>query len=140
MENNLTGALKKDSYDLIDFLPETVEKGNGQFFKVEKYLLKHKEYIFKQYEAFFLKLYCYYDLQVEYKNKAYANPSCKKLVKLIGQCAKEEHLLQIFAGETDFVLSGDDLYITVYGLSDSSRELIERLAQSTGLFLRKRTL
>ncbi len=140
MENNLTSALKKESYDLIDFLPSPVEKGKGHYFKVEKYFHKHKDLIYAQYADFFLKLYCYFDLNVEYKDKEYANPSCKKLVKLVERCAKEEHLLQVYANTADFVLSGDDLYMTVYGLDDSMRSLVDELAKSSGLFLRQRTL
>lgn len=43
MNNNLTGYLPKENYELIDFLPLQVEKGKGHFFEVEKYLLKHRK-------------------------------------------------------------------------------------------------
>lgn len=139
MANNLTGNLPKDNYDLIDFLPLQVEKGKGQFFEVEKYLLKHPGKVFKRFTAFFLKLYCYHDLEADFKKKEYDNPKPAKLVSLIKESVKQDELLQIKAGNTVFLMTGSDLYITVYNLEEI-RSLVEAVASSEGLFIRNRTL
>lgn len=139
MKNNLTGYLPKDNYDLIDFLPLQVEKGKGHFFEVEKYFLKYKKKVFRRFIGFFLKLYCYHDLEIDYNKKEYSNPKPEKLVSLIKDAEKKDLLIQIKAGSTVFLLTGSDLYITVYSLEEN-RELIETIASSEGLFVRNRTL
>lgn len=138
--NSPTRLLKKDSYDLIDFLPEPVSKGKGNYFDVEKYLLKHAKRIQGHFIQFFLKLYCYMDFDIDYNKKEYSNPSPKKLVSLIEDSWDKQLLLQIKAGKLDFLLTGDDLYITVYGLDETTRPLVEKLAASENLFVRSRTL
>lgn len=140
MKNNLTDGLRKENYDLIDFLPCQVSKGKGHYFEVEKYLLKHRKEIFGKYAEFFLKLYCYCDFEIDFNKKEYSNPSPKKLKKLIMECAQKQLILQIYVGETDFLIAGDELYITVFGLDDNLRELVEKTAGSVGLFLRNRTV
>lgn len=52
---------------------------------------------------------------------------------------KHDELLQIRAGNTVFLITGSDLYITVYNL-DEIRPLVESVASSEGLFIRKREL
>ena len=140
MKDSPTRLLKKDSYDLIDFLPEPVSKGKGNYFEVEQYLLKHGKKIQGHFIQFFLKLYCYMDFDVDYNKKEYSNPSPKKLASLIKDSWNKQLILQIKTGKLDFLLSGDDLYITVYGLDETTRPLVEKLAASENLFVRSRTL
>lgn len=140
MKNNLTEMLPKDSYELIDFLPFQVEKDQGHYSDVEPYLRNHqKKKIFKRYTNFFLKLYCYCDLEVDDQKKEIENPKPKKLIKMIQNSVKNDGILQIRAKDTVFLITGSDLYITVYN-PNPIRDLIKALADSEGLFLRKREL
>lgn len=106
MENNLTSHLPKDSYDLIDILPLPIDPQGGKFAEVQKYLLRKPKKVAKRFAGFFLKLYCYHDLEIDFNTKEYVNPKPKKLVRLIEEAVTKDLMLQIRTGQTDFLITG----------------------------------
>lgn len=53
---------------VVDYLPEQVKaEGDGQFYTVEQYYLKHmeKKRLYQKFVDILLKLNCYYDFEVK---------------------------------------------------------------------------
>ena len=130
-------------YWVIDILPKQVSAdGRGQYFKIEKYYLEHPQIdnIYRKFTNILLKLNCYEDIDVSHDGDEWiTNPAPHELeVALLGSMA-EKHMFYIILKSADVLItvSGDDTYITVYNPTEESKELIDSLAVSEGLFMWK---
>lgn len=138
---NIDRLLEMSCY-LIDLLPEQVPAGStGQYFAVEEYFRRGK--VLKRFgrkiTSILLKLNCYYDFQVGYKNRWERNPDPEKLAGSIEDCIQDKvDCINIFVGgeNTMIVISGGELYICVYNPDHRMRELLCQLSTSEGLFFR----
>ena len=125
--------LLEKPYWVIDILPERVpEKGGGQFFTVEVWLLKDPALRQKQ-ASFLLKLNCYYDLTIVRDEEKIRNPKPEDLESLIGR-----EYLNILVGDSSLIsVDHTDIYMTLYNPDERMLGLVEKLATGEGLYVRK---
>lgn len=126
-------CLLEKSFWVVDFLPEQVSaERSKQYFAVEKFCGKGR-YINQLYQKFaylVIKLSCYFDID--------GNPSPKIIFESVNGCTTRGYVNFLFADEDVLVtLNGGDLYMTVYNPSQRFVRLLQGLATSEGLFLRK---
>ncbi len=130
--------LLEKPYVVIDFLPEqvSVEKGDN-YFKTEAFFLKNKEYLYRRFAYFIIKLSSYCDLIIDDNKTIYHEFDPQGLFDMF-LSADYRTCLNILIAEKDCLISfhGDDLYMTVYNADDSFKELLGKLAISEQLFLR----
>ena len=142
--NNIIDELLEKSYWIIDFLPcQVPDDENGQFFKVEKLLLKspHINRLYDKFAAILLQLYCYYNIHLCMNSDDVwtFNPEPEHLLNAVRSVLEQKRHLVILieATSTLLTLSGDDTHITVYNPSDDILPLLDKLATAQGLFLWK---
>ena len=130
-------------YWVIDILPKQVPAdGKGQYFKIEKYYLEHPQIdiIHRKFSNILLKLNCYEDFNVSHDGDEWmANPAPHELeAALLGSMAdKQMFYIILKSADVLITVSGDDTYMTVYNPTEESKELIDSLAVSEGLFMWK---
>lgn len=131
--------LLEKPYYVIDFLPQRVPKNNnGHFFDVEYYLLNYeKRHEMKnKYINIILKLMCYYRASILW-NGWNDNPKPTDIENAISE-VMENHsgTLNILFSDEDVLLvfEGDCLNLSVYNLSESMKEIAEKIALSEGFF------
>ena len=128
---------------VIDLLPEQVPASRGRAWrKAEKWFFSRREYrrLYRKFLRLLIKLSCFCDFTVSYGPDWEENPSPKRLERLVEQCTgrrKDYFNLLIDQGRAMIILNGDDLCLSVYGPDLRLRQLLCRLAQSEGLFLRQ---
>lgn len=130
--------LEKKFY-IIDILPQIASKN---FFEVEQYYLnseKLKEFNCK-IENILLKLLCYYNYSVYYKDKWKNNITINELLQNIRNVIEnKKDFLNILINENNTLiqLNNSDLYMTIYNPDKKLLEIITDLAKSEGLFIRE---
>ena len=130
-------------YWVIDILPKQVPAdGRGQYFRIEKYFLEHPQIdnIYRKFTNILLKLNCYEDIDVSYDGEDWmTNPDPHELEAALLKCMADKQMFYIILKSTDVLItvSGDDTYMTVYNPTEESKELIDSLAVSEGLFMWK---
>ena len=130
-------------YWVIDILPKQVPAdGRGQYFRIEKYFLEHPQIdnIYRKFTNILLKLNCYEDIDVSYDGEDWiTNPTPYELEATLLKCMADKQMLYIILKPADVLItvSGDDTYMTVYNPTEESKELIDSLAVSEGLFMWK---
>ena len=130
-------------YWVIDILPKQVPAdGRGQYFRIEKYFLEHPQIdnIYRKFTNILLKLNCYEDIDVSYDGEDWiTNPTPYELEATLLKCIADKQMLYIILKPADVLItvSGDDTYMTVYNPTEESKELIDSLAVSEGLFMWK---
>lgn len=138
--DEVVGSLMEKPYYLIDLLPERVQaEGKGRFFDVERCIIssQYAQALRRRFSGVVLKLYCYKDISVFCGGEKYwkNDPSPEEIEEII---AGKEHCLFLLPEEETLIsLNNDDIFMTVYNLSASNRDLLEKLAGSEGLFLRR---
>ena len=138
MKNRISELLNKPYY-VIDFLPQKVSQtAKGHFFDVEYYLLNsEKRYEMKnKYVNIILKLMCYYRASVSW-NGWNDNPKPEDIDEAIGEIMENRSgTLNILFSEENvlFVFEWDCLNLTAYNLSESMKEVAEKIALSEGFF------
>jgi hypothetical protein len=114
----------------------------GQYFKIEKYFLEHPQidHIYRKFIHILLKLNCYEDINVSHDGDEWmTNPVPHELeTALLGSMAdKQMFYIILKSGDVMITVCGDDTYMTVYNPTEESKELIDSLAVSEGLFMWK---
>ena len=128
-------------YWVIDILPKQVPAdGRGQYFKIEKYFLKHYhiDVIYRKFTNILLKLNCYEDIDVSHDGDEWmTNPAPHELEEALLKCMADKQMFYIILKSADVLItvSGDDTYMTVYHPSEEAIALIGSLAGSEGLFM-----
>ena len=128
-------------YWVIDILPKQVPAdGRGQYFKIEKYFLKHPhiDVIHRKFTNILLKLNCYEDINVSHDGDEWmTNPDPHELeAALLGGLAdKQMFYIILKSADVLITVSGDDTYMTVYNPTEEMLEFIGSLAGSEGLFV-----
>ena len=128
---------------MIDILPKQVPAdGRGQYFKIEKYFLKHPhiDVIHRKFTNILLKLNCYEDIGVSHDGDEWmTNPAPHELDAALLKSMADKQMFYIILKSADVLItvSGDDTYMTVYNPTEESKELIDSLAVSEGLFMWK---
>ena len=130
-------------YWVIDILPKQVPADSrGQYFKIEKYFLEHPQIdgIYRKFIHILLKLNCYEDINVSHDGDEWMmNPDPHELEAALLKCMADKQMFYIILKSTDVLItvSDDDTYMTVYNPTEESKELIDSLAVSEGLFMWK---
>ena len=130
-------------YWVIDILPKQVPAdSNGQYFEIEKYFREHSliDSIYRKFINILLKLNCYEDIDVSHDGDEWiTNPAPHELEAALLKSLADKQLFYIILKSADVLItvSGDDIYMTVYNPTEESRELINSLAVSEGLFMWK---
>ena len=130
-------------YWVIDILPKQVPAdGRGQYFEIEKHFLEHPQIdiIYRKFSNILLKLNCYEDIDVSHDGEEWTtNPAPNELEAALLKCMADKHLFYIILKSADvmIIVSGDDTYMTIYNPTEESKELIDSLAVSEGLFMWK---
>ena len=130
-------------YWVIDILPKQVPSDRkGQYFEIEKYFREHHQIdnIYRKFTNILLKLNCYEDIDVSHDGDEWmTNPAPHELDAALLKCMAEKQMLYIILKSADILItiSGDDTYMTVYNPTEESKELIDSLAVSEGLFMWK---
>ena len=130
-------------YWVIDILPKQVPAGSkGQCFKIEKYYLEHPQIdnIYRKFTNILLKLNCYEDIDVSHDGDEWiTNPAPNELESALLKCMADKQMLYIIlkSGDVMITVCGDDTYMTVNNPTEESKELIDSLAVSEGLFMWK---
>lgn len=123
---------------LIDIFPYTVPKTpDGRYFAVEEYFQQNRREWNEKFGRLLLKLYCYYDFWVSSGEESAENPQPDLLAQWIGRCLEGRRgLLHIVLPQCNsmIVLSGDDLYMSLYHPDPRLKGLIAQLAGAEGLF------
>lgn len=128
---------------VVDLLPRRVEGDSpGQYFAVENYWRRpeHLAELYRRFADLLLKLNCYVDYQVSFRQGWVSNPPPETLAAWVAECAQgEKDYMNIILedGESMVIVNGDDLYLSLYGLSKELLELMRALAGAAGLFLWK---
>lgn len=130
-------------YWVIDILPKQVPADSkGQYFKIEKYYLEHPQidHIYRKFTNILLKLNCYDDIDVSHDGEEWmTNPAPHELEAALLKCMADKQMSYIYLNSADVLItvSGDDTYMTIYNPTEKSKELIDSLAVSEGLFMWK---
>ena len=130
-------------YWVIDILPKQVPAdSNGQYFEIEKYFREHSliDSIYRKFINILLKLNCSEDIDVSHDGDEWiTNPAPHELEAALLKSLADKQLFYIILKSADVLItvSGDDIYMTVYNPTEESRELINSLAVSEGLFMWK---
>ncbi len=140
--DSVLNDLLEKPYYVIDFLPGQVPKdADGQFFKIENYLLNNYErYGLKdKFIRTILKLMCYYRMIVHY-GKWIEQPDPKLIAEII-DTIMENHsgYMNMLLPDKNalLVFEWDCLNLTLYNPDRELVELTKQIAQSEGLFCRK---
>lgn len=134
----LNDLLEKQCY-VIDFLPKQVPKdADGQFFKIENYLLNNYERygLRDRFIRTILKLMCYYRITVHWGQ--WLEQAAPELIAEIVDTIMENHsgYLNMLLPDKNALLifEWDCLNLTLYNPDTELIELAEQLARSEGLF------
>ena len=138
-KSDVIESLLSKPYWLIDVLPKQVPAGSAdQYFKAERYFLSRLDEISWKFARVFIRLNCYYDLQVSTDGETWIlNASPGDLARRFEESASSHSPLSIFIG-SDVALvtfSGDDHYMTLYNPDEELLELVRQCAQAEGLFV-----
>lgn len=126
---------------IMDFLPKQVLTGcNGQFFKIENYLLNHYERygIKDRFICVILKAMCYYPVSV-YWNGWIEQPLPEQIQEIIDTIMDNHSgdVNVLFTSKNALLQFGwDCLNISIYNPDEEMCELFEKIATSEGLFWR----
>ena len=138
-KSDVIESLLSKPYWLIDVLPKQVPAGSaGQYFKAERYFLSRLDEISWKFARVFIRLNCYYDLQVSTDGETWIlNASPGDLARRFEESASSHSPLSIFIGSDDALVtfSGDDHYMTIYNPDEDLLELVRQCAQAEGLFV-----
>ena len=124
---------------VIDFLPQRVPNtSNGHFFDVEYYLLnsKKRHEMKNRYVNIILKLMCYYRTSILW-NGWNNNPKPADIEAAVSEIMENHSgTLNILFPDEDVLLvfEWDCLNFAVYNLSESMKEIVEKIALSEGFF------
>ena len=124
---------------VIDFLPQRVPNtSNGHFFDVEYYLLnsKKRHEMKNRYVNIILKLMCYYRTSILW-NGWNNNPKPADIEAAVSEIMENHSgTLNILFPDEDtlLVFEWDCLNFAVYNLSESMKEIVEKIALSEGFF------
>lgn len=133
--------LQKQCY-IIDFLPKQVPaNSNGQFFRIENYLLNNcEEFGFgKRFICVILKLMCYYCVTIGF-GESVEQVSPEKITEIVKTIMQNHSgTLELFFPEKDtlLILECDCMNLSVYNPDIEMQELLREIAVSEGLFFRK---
>ena len=113
-----------------------------QYFEIEKHFREHPQIdgIYRKFIHILLKLNCYEDIDVSHDGEEWmTNPAPHELeAALLGSLADNQMFYIILkSGDVLITVSGDDTYMIVYNPTEESKELIDSLAVSEGLFMWK---
>lgn len=128
---------------VVDILPRRVEKDTaGQYFAVEACWRQPERLaeLYRRFADLLLKLNCYQDFQVSFREGWVRNPLPETLTAWVAECARDEKdymNILLEEGESMVIVNGDDLYLSLYGPSEELLELVRALAGAAGLFLWK---
>ena len=142
VNNKIVDELLSKSCFVVDYLPEQVPaNSNGQFFKVETYLLNHYEQhrIYERFVGVILKAMCYYHIAVEW-GEWHDQPTPDFIATTVEEimCNHSGMLNILFPDEHALlVFEWDCLNLSVYNPNSSMQRLLSSIAQSEGLFWRK---
>lgn len=132
--------LLESEYLVIDILPETAgEDDPERYFRIEKYFRENRQIANDTYDRFsrlLLKLNMYFGFLL-CDETGTRRPDPGELQDSVAACTCTgwENVL-IPDEKTLITLSGGDLYMTVYNISERVRPVLEKLCASEGLFLR----
>ena len=136
---DLIENLLSKPYWLIDVLPKQVPAGSaGQYFRAERYFLSWLDGISWKFARVFIRLNCYYDLQVSTDGETWIlNESPEGLARRFEKSAAAHSPLSVLIGSEDALItfSGDDHYMTLYNPDEDLLELVRQCAQAEGLFV-----
>lgn len=128
---------------VVDILPRQVEKdSSGQYIAVEDcwHQPERLAELYRRFADLLLKLNCYQDFQVSFREGWVRNPPPEVLTAWVMECAEgEKDYMNILLeeGESMVIVNGDDLYLSLYGPSEELLALVRVLAGAAGLFLWK---
>ncbi len=131
--------LEKKCY-VIDFLPQRVPTdSNGQYFRVENYLLNNfKKYgIYDKFVNVILKLMCYYHSMIQW-NGVHDQPLPEITVSAVEEImSNHSGTLNILFPDENVLLvfEWDCLNLSVYNPNEDVQRLMMSIVQSEGLFL-----
>ena len=136
---DLIENLLSKPYWLIDVLPKQVPAGSaGQYFRAERYFLSWLDEISGKFARVFIRLNCYYDLQVSTDGETWIlNESPEGLARRFEKSAAAHSPLSVLIGSEDALItfSGDDHYMTLFNPDEKLLELVRQCAQAEGLFV-----
>lgn len=117
-------------YWIIDVLPAQVPPDSpGQYFAVEKYLLREQQAEIKQKHInLLLKLNCYYDLSLD--EAGAVNPPPEQLAEAV-----RSRYVYILTGDAMILSEPDDTYLTLFNPDPALLQLVQTLAAAEGLFV-----
>ena len=117
-------------YWIIDILTEQVpENSPGQFFAVEKYMLREQMYFIKQKHInLVLKLNCYMDISIDDE----MNPSPEQIAEEM-----KKRYLYLMIGESMILSEPDDTHMTLFNPDERLLDLVKTLSAAEGLFVWK---
>ena len=131
--NDKIEQLLQSPYYIIDILPMQVpENSPGQYFAVEEYYLKDKQFekIKRKHINLVLKLNCYRDISID--EEAVINPCPKHIAREM-----RKRYLYIMLGESMILSEPDDTHMTVFNPDPQLLELIKAIAAGEGLYVWK---
>ena len=115
---------------IIDILPMRVPKDSpGQFFAVEKYLLREREAAVRQKHIdMILKLNCYLDVEIDGEK----NPAPARIAEIM--TGRDTYIL---VKDAMIVACPDDTHMTLFHPDEGLLALVKTLASGEGLFVWK---
>lgn len=140
--NSVLNDLLEKPYYVIDFLPRQVPRdGDGQFFRIENYLLNNYERygLRDRFIRTILKLMCYYRVTVHW-GEWLEQPAPEQIAEIVDTIMENHsgYMNMLFPDKNALlVLEWDCLNLTLYNPDAELIALAEQAAQSEGLFCRK---
>ena len=121
---------------VIDLLPMRVPADSpGQYFSLADCF--HTESLFQSFAAILLKLNCYRDFQVSFRDTWIKNPAGADLCAWVSKCRSTQERLIVLLPfeETLITLDGDDNHMTLFHPTEELLDLVRQLAAAEGLFV-----
>ena len=134
--DNVIEEYLKKTYWVIDILPwQVAGDGKGQYFKIEKYYLRHPQVdaIYRHFGQLLIKLNCYEDICVCHSESWTENPEPETLEEWVSE--REPLFVVLKSADAMIVISGDDHYMTLYNPNNRLLDLVRALAASENLFV-----
>ena len=137
--DRIVNELLENQYYVIDFLPRQVPKdADGQFFKIESYLLNNDQRygLRDRLIRTILKLMCYYRVSVHWREWI-EQPEPEVIAEIVDTIMKNpSEYLNLLLPEKNalLVLQWDCLNLTIYNPDAELLALTKQAAQSEGLF------
>ncbi|MBQ9910315.1 MAG: GNAT family N-acetyltransferase [Lachnospiraceae bacterium] len=138
--DDLAEELLEGPCRVIDSFPERIsEQRSDAYFAAERFYLTPERLrpLRERFADLMIRLNCYYDAAVFSEGGWTKMPDPGRIFGKVSGLSETDFINVLYPEEKALVtLNGDDLYLSVYGGGEAFSDMLNKLAVSSGLFLR----